>query len=159
MQQPIVTLRDVIASDLPIFFENQLDPESNHMAAFGADDPSDREAFDKRWVRILSDDSIIRKTIVYEGEVAGNVSRFDMFGETTIGYWLGKNYWGKGIATAAVKAFVMQLNERPLYARVAFDNIGSRRVLEKAGFVKIGEDTGYANARRAEIVEYIMILR
>jgi RimJ/RimL family protein N-acetyltransferase len=48
---------------------------------------------------------------------------------------------------------------RPLGARVAFDNFGSQRVLEKNGFIRIGSDSGFANARQAEIEEFIYQLK
>ena len=47
-------LRDVEPGDLTAFFEYQLDPAANHMAAFTAKDPTDREAFDARWERVLA---------------------------------------------------------------------------------------------------------
>lgn len=70
-------------------------------------------------------------------------------------YWLGRGYWGKGIATRALSAFLERSQIRPLYARAAKDNIGSIRVLEKCGFKTTGEDNGHG----AEVEEIILILR
>lgn len=151
-------LRDVIESDLAIFFEQQLDEEANYMAAFTVDDPTDRKAFDAHWGRIMANDAITKQTIVFEGKVVGNISFFEMFEKPSIGYWLGKDYWGKGIATKAVSLFLEKITTRPLYARVAKDNIGSRRVLEKSGFKIIGNDKGFAHARGEETEEYILEL-
>lgn len=154
-----VALRDMTADDLPIFFEQQLDPTANTMAAFTmSKDPTDRDAFMARWEKMLGDTSRIRKTILFDGQVAGNILGFELFGQPTIGYWLGKEYWGKGIATRAVAAFLDQLAARPVYARVAKDNVASRRVLEKCGFAVVGEDRGFANARDAEVEEFILRL-
>ena len=95
---------------------------------------------------------------MWNGEVAGNVSSFVLFGDPAVGYWLGREFWGKGIATRALAAFLEIVTVRPLYARAAKDNIGSRRVLEKCGFAVIGEDKGYAHARSKEIEEVVLRL-
>lgn len=153
----MIQLRDVTVSDLPHFFQHQLDPEANKMAAFTAKDPADREAFDANWAKRMKHETIMSKTILYAGQVAGNIVSFEYLGQPTIGYWLGKDYWGKGIATKAVDEFLRDLTVRPVYARVAKDNIASRRVLEKCGFRICGEDKGFANARGMEIEEYILI--
>src|SRR5688572_25506604 len=132
-----VQLRDVIERDLPIFFEQQLDPEANQMAAFPA---RNRDAFMAHWTKIMADDSVTIKTILFNGEVAGNIVCFTQLGEREVGYWLGKEYWGKGIATQALREFLKLIETRPLYAHVAKHNIGSQRVLEKCGFTISGED-------------------
>ena len=127
-------LRDVMRSDLPIFFDQQLDPDANHMAAFTAKDPSDRDAFLAHWSRILGDETITIQTILFDGQVAGSVlSYVDEDGQLEVSYWIGKPYWGKGVATRALSAFLKHIEVRPLYARAAKDNIGSLRVLENAG--------------------------
>ena len=101
-----VLLRDVIASDLPIFFEQQRDPAATQVAAFPA---RDREAFTAHWAKILANESNILKTIVFDGQVAGNIVSWeqpDEGSEREVGYWLGREFWGKGIATRALAAFV-----------------------------------------------------
>lgn len=134
MTTPIL-LRDVAESDLPFFFEQQMDPEANTMAAFPA---RDREAFFAHWTKILTYESNRMKTIVYQGQVAGNIVAFDRDGEREVGYWLGRDFWGKGIASAALAAFLNEETTRPLTAYAAAHNIGSIRVLEKNGFSKAG---------------------
>ena len=152
-------LRDVASDDLPIFFEQQLDQEANYMAAFTAKDPTDQEAFLAHWHKILADDSNIIKTIIFNKQVAGSVSSYEDEGKPEVTYWLGKEYWGKGIATWALKRFLVHHNQtRPIYARVAKDNLGSNRVLEKCGFTIIGESKGFANARGQEIEELLLEL-
>ena len=153
-----VLLREVIADDLPIFFEQQLDPDANYMAAFTAGDPTDRDAYMARRTGILGDETIIWQTILYDGQVAGSVLCYEESGRREVSYWIGKPYWGKGIATQALAAFLGHVTERPLYARAAKDNLASLRVLEKCGFAISGEDKGFANARGAEIEEFILIL-
>jgi RimJ/RimL family protein N-acetyltransferase len=152
-------LRNVVNDDLPIFFEYQLDQEANSMAAFTAKDPTNQEAFMARWHRILTDKTTITQTILCDGQVAGSVSSYEEEGRPEVTYWLGKDYWGKGIATWALREFLAHHNPaRPIYARVAKDNLGSRRVLEKCGFKVIGESKGFANARGQEIEELLLEL-
>jgi RimJ/RimL family protein N-acetyltransferase len=153
-----VILREVSAADLPIFFEQQLDAEAIFMAAFTAADPSDREAFAAHWARILADPSIVNRTIVCDGEVAGHVACFEQEGQREVTYWLGRRHWGRGLATRALAALLALVPERPLYARAVKDNHASLRVLEKCGFAIAGEDRGYANGRAAEVEEWILIL-
>jgi RimJ/RimL family protein N-acetyltransferase len=154
-----VVLREVEAADLRIFFEHQLDPDANYMAAFTAKDPTDQEAFMAHWTRILGDATTTNRTILSAGQVAGSVACYEeTAGHCEVTYWLGKPYWGKGIATAALRAFLAQITARPMYARVAKDNRASLRVLEKCGFTIIGEDKGFANARSQEIEEWLLQL-
>jgi RimJ/RimL family protein N-acetyltransferase len=152
-------LRKVVSDDLPIFFGYQLDPEANYMAAFTAKDPSNREAFMAHWRRILADETTNNQTILFNGQVAGSVSSYEEEGKPEVTYWIGKAYWGKGIATWALQEFLTEHNKtRPIYARVAKDNLGSRRVLEKCGFTIVGESKGFANARGQEIEEWLLEL-
>ena len=155
-----LVLRNVVHDDLPIFFEYQLDQEANYMAAFTAKDPTNQEAFMIHWSNILANKTNIIQTIISNGQVAGSVSSYEDEGKPEVTYWLGKEYWGRGIATWALRKFLAQKNQiRPIYARVAKDNLGSRRVLEKCGFQIIGESKGFANARGQEIEEFLLELR
>ncbi|HZG69146.1 MAG TPA: GNAT family N-acetyltransferase, partial [Herpetosiphonaceae bacterium] len=112
-----VFLRDVEEADLPIFFDQQLDPDANRMAAFTARNPADRPAFMAHWARILRDETITKRTIVVDGQVAGNIASFDQLGEREVGYWIGKRFWGKGVAIRALSAFLREVRVRPLFAR------------------------------------------
>lgn len=129
---PRLRLRDVEADDLPIFFEHQCDPDATQMAAFPARNWDD---FAAHWTKILADKTIIAQTILFKGQVAGNIVRFEQDGQQEVGYWLGKSFWGQGLATEALMLFLEQFLARPLYAYVAKHNRASRRVLEKCGFV------------------------
>jgi RimJ/RimL family protein N-acetyltransferase len=124
-------LRPVEAGDLDTFFEHQRDPEATRMALFPA---HERPAFDAHWQRILADDKVIVRTIVWNGEIAGNVLSWPRSGERLVGYWIGRDYWGRGVATRALASFLDELTARPLSAHVATSNLGSIRVLEKCGF-------------------------
>ena len=142
-----IQLRNVSSDDLPIFFEQQLNKEANHMAAFTTKHPEDRKVFDAHWDKFLADESILNKTILYEGQVAGHIASFIMFNQRNVSYWLGKEFWGKGIATAALNEFLTSDTVRPLYGRAVKDNLASIRVLEKCGFKVSGYDKDFANGR------------
>ncbi len=151
-----IRLRPVVPEDLPTFFEHQRDPEGVRMAAFTAKDPEDRAAFDAHWARILDNDDILARAILVDGALAGSVSSYGPAHEKEVTYWLGRDYWGRGIATAALCEFLKEQTTRPIYARAAKDNLGSLRVLAKCGFTVIDEDRGYANGRGEEIEEYVL---
>ena len=151
-----ILLRDVTESDLSIFFEQQLDHNANYMAAFTRKNPADENTFMAHWRKILGDETIAIKTILFDGHVAGHILRHEWFDEPEVSYWIGKEYCGKSIATKALSEFLKHVNSRPLYARVAKDNIASTRVLEKCGFRICGEDKGFSNARGEEVKEFIL---
>lgn len=154
-----IILRLVINSDLSIFFEQQQDPDANQMVAFTSRDPSDQLAFNTHWQKIMADQSVIIRTIIFHDQVAGYVLSYLDEGKPEAGYWIGKKFWGKGIATAALSEFLYSANTiRPMYARTAKDNQASKRVLEKCGFCVIKEMKGFANARGEEIEELLLEL-
>jgi RimJ/RimL family protein N-acetyltransferase len=144
-------LRDVVESDIDAFYEHQREPEATEMALFPA---RDREAFEAHWRRLLADNSSIKKTIVHDGQVAGNIGCWDQDGRRLIGYWIGKEFWGRGLATRALSEFVEDL-PRPLHAWVVSSNVGSIRVLEKCGFVPVGSHTEH-NASLDRVVEEVL---
>lgn len=153
-----LALRDVEGGDVRFFFEHQLDPIANYMAAFTSSDPTDRDAHAAHWKRILADKTVKKKTILLSGTVAGHIASFDRAGKREVTYWIGTEHWGKGLASAALAAFLKHETKRPLYARAAADNVASIRVLEKNGFSVCGENRGFANAREEEIDEYLLVL-
>lgn len=95
------------------------------------------------------------QTILVDTTIVGSMAKFELAGHAEITYWLDRSFWGQGVATAALKAFLLLEKTRPIFGRVAFDNLGSQKVLDKCGFVRIGSDTGFANARQAVITEFI----
>ncbi|MDB5226756.1 MAG: GCN5-related N-acetyltransferase [Bacteroidota bacterium] len=150
-----ITLTKTDKDDLNTFFEFQLDKEANYLAAFTAKDPSDKKAYMEKYTKHLADPTINMQTIKANEEIIGSIAKFVMENDAEITYWIDRKFWGQGVATTALKDFLMIEQVRPIYGRVAFDNYGSHKVLEKCGFVKIGTDRGFANARQAEIEEYI----
>jgi RimJ/RimL family protein N-acetyltransferase len=153
-----IALRDVTDDDLSILFKQRLDPDASYMAASTPKDPTDRDALMAHWARIRADDTVTIQVILVDGRVAGSVLRFEDFGQPEVGYWLGREFWGKGIATQALAAFLAYQTARPIYAHVAKDNDASLRVLQKCGFVISGEDREFANARGQEIEEFMLTL-
>jgi len=149
-----VLLRDVIEADLPIYFEHQLDPEATRMAAF----PSrDREAFMAHWrTKVLGEETGIAKTVVVDGRVAGYVVSWQQSEEREVGYWIGREFWGRGVATKALSAFLEQDRTRPLYAHVAEHNVASIRVLRKCGFAP--SDEAPSSERDDDVNEIVLKL-
>src|SRR3954453_23970238 len=124
-------LREVEDSDLDSFFEHQSDTEA---AALAGVPSRQRPVFDPHWERIRADPETTIRTIEHDGEVAGYVFTFVSAGQRVVGYQLGRAYWGRGIATKALRAFLRIVHERPLHATVVPANKASIRVLEKNGF-------------------------
>jgi RimJ/RimL family protein N-acetyltransferase len=149
-----VVLRDVIASDLPIFFENQRHPDSNRMAAVAA---RDRDAFMAHWEKVLANPANKTQTVLVDGRVAGNVVSWDGEGERLVGYWIGAEFWGRGVATRALDKYLAFDTHRPLHARVAKHNVASRRVLEKCGFTVIGEGTVPLDLTGGDQIEELLL--
>ncbi len=131
-----VRLRPVEDDDLPIHFAHQADPVSAAMAAF----PSrDRDAFLAQWATIRVDPSTVLRTIVAGEVVVGHIVTWLDGGSREVGYWIGREHWGRGYATAALGLLLAESAERPIIAHVAVPNVGSRRVLEHCGFMVVGE--------------------
>jgi RimJ/RimL family protein N-acetyltransferase len=153
-----VSLRPLEDRDLDAIFQQVTDPESIQMAAFTSEHQTDRRAFFNRMSRLRADTSVSNRVIDVDGAIAGTIASFRIDDQLEVTYWVDREQWGKGIATAALQLLLAETAERPVYARAASDNVGSLRVLEKAGFRRVGVDRGYANGRGEEIEETIMRL-
>jgi RimJ/RimL family protein N-acetyltransferase len=153
-----VALRPVEVTDLDAIFEQMREPESVRMAAFTAKDPNDRSAFDAHMARIMSSPENVFLAVTYEGRLVGTIGSFVSEGMTEVTYWIQRSSWGKGIATQALGKLLEQTSIRPVRARAASDNVGSLRVLRKAGFRPIAIEVAFAQARDAEIEETILEL-
>lgn len=148
-------MRIIRSEDLDKLFEFQTDVEVNYLAAFTAPNSDDKWAYFEKWSKLLLDSKVNLRTIFYESQIAGSVAKYEMDGKPEITYWIGKAFWGKGIATTALRQFLEIEKSRPVYGRVAFDNLRSIKVLENCGFQKIRTAKGFANARVKEILEYV----
>ncbi len=154
-----IELRRTTSSDLETLFTFQIDDEANYLAAFNSKNPSDKKAYIKKWTRLLSDKKVNIRTILFKKEIVGSIAKFEMEGNAEITYWIAKAFWGKGVASNALGNFLEIEKTRPVFGRVAFDNLGSIKVLENCGFSKIGTEKGFSNARGKEIEEFIYELK
>ena len=150
-----ITLKSTTVSDLEKLFEFQLDQEGGYLAAFMPKDHTNKEAYLTKHKNLLVDPSVNNQTILLDSHIVGSIAKFVIEGDNEITYWIDRKYWGQGIASHALNEFLTIESQRPLFGRVAFDNFGSQKVLEKCGFNKVGIDKGFANARQMEIEEFI----
>jgi RimJ/RimL family protein N-acetyltransferase len=155
MQQPQVTLRPATDADLDALFELESDVTGADMIAFLPRDPGDHEAFSTHWARITNDESVVTRIIEADGGFAGYAVSFLTDGERQVGYWITRDLWGRGIATAALAALIGELSDRPLWGSTAADNLGSQRVLVNAGFVFDRTERTHAPRRGIEIDENV----
>ncbi len=153
-----VALRLIEDSDLDAFFDHMRDPESVQMAAFTAKDPDDRKAFDAHMSMVRTSPDTTLRAVTRDGGLVGSISSFVDEDRTEITYWIDRAVWGQGVASEALAQFLDIVVVRPLYARAASDNVGSLRVLRKAGFTIVGTEVSYAPARRTEIEESVLRL-
>lgn len=151
----MMELTKTTPEDLETLFIFQTNKEGIYLAAFTPKDSNDKGAYIKKYSKFLTEPSINMYTIKVDDKIVGSVSKFVIENDAEITYWIDRKFWGKGIATEALNDFLKMEPIRPIYGRVAFDNFGSQKVLEKCGFVKVGSDKGFANARQQEIEEYI----
>lgn len=159
MKKGFTVLRAVEDSDIPIFFKHQLDPFSSWQVAFTLKDPTDEDAFNVHIANALKDGTVIMRTIVVGGDVTGYLTKYDINDKPQIGFVLGREFWGKGIATESAREFLSSFTQRPVYARTAFDNDASMRVLQKLGFKRTSQGQFFSNARGAEITEIVWKLK
>jgi RimJ/RimL family protein N-acetyltransferase len=151
-----VRLREVEPADIPVLYEHQADPESVRLVGFTS---RDREAHAAHLARQLADPQVVIRTVVDDdGAVAGHVLSFPRNGVREVGYWLGREFWGRGIATAALGEFLRVDTGRPLHGVVAEHNTASRRVLERHGFV-VAERREPDPALPPEIAVPVLVLR
>ena len=150
-----IELSETKKEDLSNFFQFQLDQEANYLAAFTSEDSNNEAAYIEKYTKFLTDPTINMRTIKVNDEIAGSIAKFIRENDAEITYWIDRKFWGRRIATTALKYFLKLEQIRPIYGRVAFDNYGSQKVLERCEFVRVGIDKGFANARKIEIEEYI----
>ncbi len=136
MTAPVVSLRPVEDADLPIFFAHQDDPVAATMASFPTRTP---EAFYEHWAIIRANPSLTTRTILADDVVVGDMLSWVDAGEREVGYWIGRDHWGRGYATAALRLLLDEVTDRPVFAHIAVHNIGSRRVVEHCGFRLVEE--------------------
>jgi RimJ/RimL family protein N-acetyltransferase len=154
-QRHDVRLRAIGDDDLDTLFELESDVAGSDMIAFLPRVPGDRAAFDAHWTRIRADPDTLTWIIEADGRFAGYALSFLMHGERQVGYWIVRELWGRGIATAALRVLLAQVAERPLWGSTVSDNLGSQRVLQNGGFVFDHVERTQAPRRKAEVDEYV----
>ena len=150
-----IKLRPTKVSDLDTLFLFQADKEAGWLAAFMPKDPTDKNAYLAKYVKLLAEQTVNNQTIFLDDFIVGSIAKFIMHGDAEITYWIDRKFWGRGIASQAMKDFLEIEPMRPIFGRVAFDNFASQKLLEKFGFTRIGAGKGFASARQMEIEEYI----
>jgi RimJ/RimL family protein N-acetyltransferase len=145
----------VVDDDVGIFFEYQFEAGASEMAAFPT---RSKEEHFAHWSKIRADPNATLRTIAVGSDVAGNVVSWRDGARRLVGYWVGKAYWGRGIATTALRQFLAETPERPLHAYVAAHNVGSIRVLEKCGFEVVHHSAG-TGGDEGDVEELLMELR
>jgi RimJ/RimL family protein N-acetyltransferase len=158
--EPTISLRDVVPNDFATFFEQEQDPKARAVVAYSNKRPTDRKTSDARWAKLVADPTVIVKTVMVDDEVAGYVSVFEqLVDERRVAYWIGREFWGRNIATKALRLLLREVTHRPLWARVAEDHKASMRVLEKCGFVTYARERVFNDARGEEIDEWVFVLQ
>lgn len=150
-----VRLRSIGQDDLPRMYEFNLDLAANRLAMTI---PRGADAFEAFWIRVLADPTIIARAISVADVLAGYISCFKLDGADAVGYWIGQEFWGKGIATRALELLLKEVPVRPLHARVATTNRASLRVLQKCGFVVRSIQVSPADDRFLQCEEALLVL-
>lgn len=150
-----IVLRSLHDPDLDQLFEWERDPRAVELASFTRADPSDRSAFDAHYERIRADPSVILRAIELDGELVGTIGSFTMEGDREVTYWISPARWGQGVASGALGELLLIEPIRPLHGRVAAHNVGSAKVLTRAGFRTVGSETSFAPGLGRDVIELI----
>ncbi len=153
-----IELKEIREEDLDILYACEADESAAFQAAFTSRNMPDRAVFNARWERMKADPDVCVKAIHFNGVVVGSVGSYEMDGHYEVCYWIAREYWGMGIATAALQAYLSEFKTRPVHAAAAGDNVASIKVLEKCGFKRCGRNVAYANARRTDVEELLFVL-
>lgn len=155
-----IHLRRTVATDVPALFEMQLDPVANQLAGTK---PRDRAAFEARWEEILREPpnpptGVTPRVIIANGMLVGSINIFPQEGTDSIGYWIAREHWGRGIATRAIALLIGEVSTRPLFARVVAHNVASLRALERNGFVIASRSHSSASDRYVAAERFVLTL-
>nr|WP_198426196.1 GNAT family N-acetyltransferase [Microbacterium ureisolvens] len=151
-------MRPLDDDDLDAVFEMMRDREAIAMAAFTAEDPDDRAAFDAWIARQRASGDVLSFVVTEDGGFAGTAATFTIDGDREVTYWIARHAWGRGVATAALRLLISREPIRPLFARVAAHNAASIAVLEKAGFTEVSRNVDFAPGVGREIEEIVFTL-
>jgi RimJ/RimL family protein N-acetyltransferase len=150
-----VRIRPVEDDDVELFWQFEQDEEASRRSAF----PSrDRDRFMPHWAKIRADPANVLRTVLADDEVAGNVVSWAQDGKQWIGYWLGRDYWGRGVGSRAVRLFLDELTIRPMYADPVEGNTGSVRLLEKLGFRRVDVPEPDTTTYDGEVHQHVLLV-
>lgn len=153
-----VSLRPMQDRDFESVFALESDVLGADMIALLPRVPGDRPGFEQHWARIHGDITVVTRVIEVDGAFAGYAVSFLLDAERQVGYWVDRALWGRGIASAALALLLAELEDRPLWGRVAAANAGSRRVLERSGFVVVDTERVLSPRLGVEIDELVLRL-
>lgn len=153
-----IELRDLDDDDLDAIFEMMRDPEAVVMAAFTADDPNDRAAYDAWIARQRADDDVLYQVVTENGGFAGTAAVFTIDGDREVSFWIARHAWNRGVATAALRLLVSREAVRPLFARAAAHNEAAIAVFRHCGFTEVSRNVAYAPGLAREVEELVFVL-
>ncbi len=153
----MIILKNTKLEDLETLYFQQQDPEANVMAAFPA---RDYFTFMQHWNnKILNNPNNIAKTIFFNSEIAGSILSWQQESKHFVGYWIGREFWAKGIASQALSLLLEEISIRPIYAYVAEHNKASIRVLQKQGFQFLQSEKLQSPTHKEIINEWVFVLK
>jgi RimJ/RimL family protein N-acetyltransferase len=132
----MISIRPVVEEDLEMLFRYESDPVAAEMAVFGSRAHDD---FIAHWKKILANPELYARAVLADGAVVGNVGSWSSDGLRYVGYWIDRDWWGRGVASEALRLALGEIKDRPIWALVVVTNVGSQRVLEKNGFVRASQ--------------------
>src|SRR5699024_6283217 len=139
-----VTLREVQDVDLDEFFAQLRDPHAAALAGDTFEAPNERQAFDAHWRHLREAEGVLVRTIVVvedaDARVAGHIRNLPDSDQQMVSFWIDRAYWGRGVTTRALRQFLDELQQRPVYARVPRHNEAAIVVLRRNGFVPVSEE-------------------
>lgn len=153
-----IELRNLDDDDLDAVFEMMRDPEGVAMAAFTAEDPDDRAAFDAWIDRQRQNPAVLCQVVTENGGFAGTAAAFTIDGDREVSFWIARHAWGRGVATEALRHLISREPVRPLFARAAAHNAGSIAVLTKLGFTEVSRNVDYAPGLGRDVEEIVFTL-
>lgn len=153
-----IELRPLDDDDLDAVFEMMRDREAIAMAAFTAQDPDDRAAFDAWIARERAAADVLCLVVTENSGFAGTAAAFTVEGDREVSFWLARHAWGRGVATEALRLLISREPIRPLYARTAAHNAAAIAVLNKVGFTEVSRNVEVAPGVGREIEEIVFTL-
>ena len=112
---------------------------------------------------LISNSNQFALNIFLDNKLIGGVSlTLDGDNYYDLGYWIGKDYWGKGYATESSKKLLEyaleKLNSPKIKSGYFVDNLSSGNVLKKLGFKEVGIEKRYSDSNKKEMDLMLVVL-